>query len=507
MAIFERSLTYINNRFLQSNTFYEWAPPEIVERWEWLDHYAKWCGVDEAAQKFIRDRAATMGGGHPGYVINPLPQRIVRTSSNWLAGEAPQISREDESDSARQTEIIQANQLYSKIKRACAASSRDGGVYGLPYTDTRTPRGRKSPLIRFVKERLAVPVFKNDDELVEVTFIGQWAPHPNKPTVIRLLEKHEPGLTSHKLYEGTLTELGSEISLDSFDPTRGLRPAWETGIDELIPVYIPNHLGADSPLGVSDLEGLEDLFLAINETATMAQDDIHSSGNTTFASEELKTKNMNLPQGSRVVWTGEEAGGNKQPTLELIQPQVRAESFRGYQDYMIGQALMYAGLAPQSLGLNVQGNAESGTARRMMMGHTVIEMAGKAKLWEEGLAHVMRMAAKLDAKGFEGKAAVSWNDPDAPVTVKMADGMPQDLREIADTISKLRSAGVISREAAVRQILGEEATKEEVDAELERLDEEDGAVLEAAAKSVAPAIPPAPADQGTAIDDLLGDLA
>jgi len=497
MAIVERSIGWVNNRLLGRNTWYSWAPASIIERWEYAEHYSRLANGED--KNYIRERAEGIGGSNPAYLTIPLAARINRTSANLLFGETPRISIEDEADQTRLNQLIEQNKLYSKLKRAAEGVSCVGGIYGLAYVDTRTPRGQAGSLIRFVPERRAVPEFANDDELVAVTFVSEFTEGgDDKPEVWRLLEKHTPGLIENRLHRGTRTELGKEVALDALAQTQGLVPDLNTGLDVLDVVYIPNHLGASSPLGISDLAGIEDLLLACNEALTLASDDARAAAATVFARQDLLTEDGNMAEGSRVVpVTLEESGDDDKPLLEVIQPQVRAETFAKYQDYLIDLTLQSAGFAPQSLGRNVQGGAESGTARRLMMHHTLIEHAGKAMLWEGALRQLLDVARQLDAQDYDGKPAASWNDLEAPIDVVLADGMPEDIRETATAVRDLRGAGALSLEQAVRMVMRDQS-EEAIQGEIERLEEEQGRITREAAAAVNAETPD--------VDGILSDL-
>ena len=488
MAIVERSLTYINNQFLGKNTWLQWAPAEIVNRWEWADHYS---ALASDNKDYWRDRADGIGGSTPTYLTIPIANRIARTSANLLFGENPTISLENEADNDRLAEIIKLNRLHSKLKRAAEGCSVVGGIYGLSYVDSRTPRGQKASLIRFIPERRAVPEFANDDELIALTLVTEYTDDKlgASSEVWRLLERHEPGRIINELYHGTRTELGKAVDLSSLRQTEGLVPELSTGLDDLDAVYIPNHLGANSHYGVSDLYGIEDLLLAVNETLTVAQDDVRAGAATIFARRDLLNESGNLAEGTRVVPVElEEGGDDEKPMLETVQPQVRAESFQNWQNFLIDLTLMASGYAPQSLGRNVDGGAESGTARRLMMHHTLIEMAGKAKLWEDGLSHLLDVARQLDAQDYEGKPAQSWSDLEAPISIELADGMPEDIREMATAVRDLRGAGAMSVEEAVRYVM-RGRSEEDIQAEIDRLQGEETAVVDRAAQAAADTAP------------------
>jgi hypothetical protein len=498
MAIVERSIGWVNNNLLGRNTWYSWAPPEIVARWEWSDHYSNLTAPEN--KDYWRSRAEGIGGTTPTYLTIPLATRICRTSANLLFGEVPILTVENEQDQERLQQLFQQNRLYTKLKSAAEGVSCVGGIYGMAYVDSRTPRGQKGSLIRFIPERKAVPRFANDDELVEVTFVSEFSEGGRDGTseVWRLLETHAPGLIQNKLYRGTRTELGKEVSLDSLPQTSGLVPELQTGLDVLDVVYIPNHLGPNSPFGISDLAGIEDLLLAVNEALTLASDDARAAAATIFAQQDLLTDAGNLAEGTRVVpVTPEQAGDDMNAMLEVVQPAIRSGEFASYQDFLIDLTLQAAGFAPQSLGRNVQGGAESGTARRLMMHHTLVEHAGKALLWEDALHQLLDVARQLDAQDYEGKPAYSWNDLEAPISISLRDGMPEDLRETAAAVRDLRGAGTLSIEGAVRMVMTD-AEEDAIQAEIQRLEEEQGRIVQTASEQAA--AEPAPDVQGILSD-------
>ena len=122
------------------------------------------------------------------------------------------------------------------------------------------------------------------------------------------------------------------------------------------------------------------------------------------------------------------------------------------------------------------------------MHHTLIEMAGKAKLWEDGLNHLLDVARQLDAQDYEGKPAASWNDLEAPISIELADGMPEDIREMATAVRDLRGAGAMSVEEAVRYVM-RGRSEEDIQAEIDRLQGEETAVVDRAAQAAADTAP------------------
>ncbi|MFC8697725.1 hypothetical protein [Streptomyces parvus] len=98
-------------------------------------------------------------------------------------------------------------------------------------------------------------------------------------TVVRQLERHEPGSIRHSVWVGSANELGTRMALTDFPETAGLADlvidgdGVPTGTSTLTAQYIPNlkpnklwrHLPQATALGRSDFSGVEALMDALDE--------------------------------------------------------------------------------------------------------------------------------------------------------------------------------------------------------------------------------------------------
>ena len=455
--------TDINNRLGNSNYL---ATREVTERWEWVEYYA---GLREGREEYVRNEAIKRGMGGTSrdtYVAQPVPFALSQASSNLLFSETPTIKAGNEEDQARLDQIIKVNKLYSQCRAAAITSSSEGGVYLKLSIDPSTSRGKRAPLLQFISELKVAPTFKAQ-ELVSASVISSWE---ENRTVYRLLEEHEPGIIYYKLFRGTRTDLGTEIPLTSQEATADIDPETETGIDELLITYIPNALTLNSPFGRSDYaNGIDTLFYQFNDATSIAHRATQSGVPLTFMPRELLDENQNLNHEKTIVAVNKLADtlgeGDIGKMIETVQHDAQQGKFMEYAKEVLDLLLIFSGISPQSMGRSVDGGASSGTALKLKMSASLATAASKAAYYEDGLGEMLRLAAILDTQTVGDKPGVQWTEPDAEVSVKLSDGLPDDETEAAAIIQTLRNAGAMSLREAVRRA-NPEATEQQIEEEV-----------------------------------------
>ena len=496
MAIFSD----INNR-LGKNT---WPPTqEIADRWEWVAYYA---GLRDGKEEYVRNEAIkrNMGGrNRDAYLAMPVPYTLSRASSNLLFGEAPKIVAANEEDQPRLDLIVQKNKLIAQCRAAAVTSSSEGGVYLKLSVDPSTPVGRQVPRLQFLQESRVIPHFVAN-ELVEAVLITVWS-EGNGRRVYRLLESHQPGLISYRLFNGSNTDLGTEVGLNTYAKTADLDQVVETGIDELLVSYIPNALSVNSPYGVSDYaNGIDSLFYQFNDTISIAHRATQAGVPLTMIPRDILDENQNLNHEKTIIAVNKLADtlgeGDLSKMIQTVQHNAQQDKFMNYANEVLDLVLLFSGLSPASFGREDVGNAASGTALKLKMASTLATAASKAAFYEDSLSEMLRLAALLDTEAVgEGdmiKPAGEWVEPDGAISVKLADGLPEDENEKSAIVQKLRSAGVISIRESIRKS-NPEWTEEQVDQEIENIREDTASDTQAIGNALAP-VPPAA--------DLVGDL-
>lgn len=433
----------------------KWPPPGVSDRWSRANVFA---GLRESQWSVISEQARIRGmgvdKGQP-YLTVPLAATISRVVANLLFGANPTFTAAAVEDQARLDYIVAANDLPSTLRQAADTASAQGEIFGIVGVD---PELSDAPIIEFAPTGRVIPTFRGR-HLVGATIVRPYASPDGDPRkVYRLLEARSPGLVQLRLYRGTDRSIGDEVDLSALPATAGLAPVVETGINDSGVVWIPNNLAqSGSSLGVSDYAGLIDLLMAANETLTIGQanlrltgrkrlivpDDLRGADGAFNAATDVFFLNK---KGSKVkTRRQDEPPDDPLSDIQQLQYSYEGAPLREWSDHIINLALTLAGVSPSSIGRGADG-AITGTAMRLRMAHTLMEVAGKGRHWDTGLRRLLLVAQQYDATIF-GRA---WVDATTAPAVERGDGLPVDERDQAEIAVKATAAGAMSRRELVR---------------------------------------------------------
>jgi len=156
-------------------------------------------------------------------------------------------------------------------------------------------------------------------------------------------------------------------------------------------------------------------------------------------------------------------------TPQLMQPDIRVEKHLAAAVALTREIVSKAGYSPQTFGLDIAGQAESGTALRIREERTYRTLGRKRRYWESGLQDAFQALLAIDAAEFSGQAA-----PARPAIVWPEEGM--GLGEMAETMVALRNAEAASIETRVR-LVNPDWDDDAVAAEVERIKAETGGIV------------------------------
>jgi hypothetical protein len=283
----------------------------------------------------------------------------------------------------------------------------------------------------------------------------------NSSVIWRLLEAHQPGQIRRVLYKGGPGNLGKRHELTSGPPQfRELRPKSATGVNRPTLVRWEN-----VPGGHSDLAGLEPLLDALDEAMSVGRVKMRASQPVTFLRQ--------IPYGSlrslgglpmhNLIAIDDSAGGTLpegeylnrynaavsspfpvEKFVETAQPGLEADQHRDYVEALREAIITEAGYSLASWGLDREGRADSGTALRLRQSTTLRTRAIKEGM---AVAAIQEMCA-LALGMILGRPEVKPLMPE----IELSDGMPRDGMQDAEELARLRQAGVISLEEAVRRL-------------------------------------------------------
>jgi hypothetical protein len=444
-----------------------WPPSDGVKAvWEEVDLFAAFRTSNDTR---IRQEASV--SWRAPYVHSPIARLISRASANLLFGEPAAITPAEEGDADPLDFLVTENGLDAELQRAALLASSEGEIWGRIVVD---PDAADVPILDFVSRARVIPHFRGRF-CVGATFVTEW---PTTATErVRLLETYGPGYVEAKLYRGTTIVLGQEMDLDAFEPTKGKQPLVQTGIPKALVAFIPNSFDADVTRGYSDYRGLEDRFLALNEGWTIGASNLRLAGKKrALVDAEYLDANGRLPAMDDVFIRRDKsalAGEGGKP-LQMIEYSFEAESIMRWLGELFDTTLLFAGLAPQSVGRAVDGGAISGTALKLKMAHSLVEASGKGRHFDRGVGRLLGFAAQIDSRPVaSGGFGRGWTDAESQPAIARADGLPRDDVEAAQIIVALTNAEAISLEEKVR-MAHPEWTPEQVGDEVERIEKEAG---------------------------------
>jgi len=162
--------------------------------------------------------------------------------------------------------------------------------------------------------------------------------------------------------------------------------------------------------------------------------------------------------------------GNLSSEITVQQFEIRTREHLEAATELVHRIVTHAGYSPQTFGLSIQGQAESGTALRMRERKSLLTAGKKSECWRPALADLFELLLAVDRLHMRGTAPV-----ERP-TVAMQDSVIPDLAETARSVEMLQRAQAASIETRVR-LLHPDWTEEAVRAEVEALRQENGLSL------------------------------
>lgn len=408
----------------------------------------------------------------------PIAGDLCGVSSDLLFSEPPTLTVDDETTQARLDDIAD-DTMHATLQTAAELAAALGGVYLRPVYDTELA---DAPWLDAVHADAAVPEFRWG-RLAAVTFWRVVA--ESDGTVLRHLERHEPGIILHGLYMGTPDELGRPIPLTESPATVGLAPqvneegAIPTGYDRLAAVYVPNQASRRwrktpgcKDLGRSDLDGVEPLMDALDEAYSSWMRDVRLAKGRITAPETMLDSNgpgrgarwdpdREVYSGLNMLHRGDSGTG-----LTISQFAIRAAEFEATTQNLVERIVGSAGYSVQTFGGSgdVAVTATEVTARER---RSMTTRGRKSLRWRPALSEALAALLAIDAQVFRSGVV-----PDRP-SVEFADGVQEDMLTLANTADVLRRAQAASTDVLVRMV-HPEWDDDQVSTEVDRIQAETG---------------------------------
>ena len=422
----------------------------------------------------------------------PIAADIAQTSRDMLFSEEPAFTCYDEAtednESAQQhrlDELVSLNGLHSKLNEAAESCSALGDVF---------------LKLNWFPEKFDFPVIsvvQGDSAWAEYLFGQLQCLHLfsvlrcdfNTNTVFRLYERYETGRIISAVFKGGMESLGLELP-EEYLAQFGLTRETVAPINELLAVHIPNmkpnRFFRSGDRGRSDFDGLRNLMDSLDEAYSSWMRDIRlAKARLIVPAEYLRRRPTDMFNGdNRFTYEFDEdvetlvaldidtdkAGTGITPSQFAIRSTEHAATCLD----LLKNIVSIAGYAPQTFGMEIDGNAQSGTALHIREKKSFNTRGKKQTYWKTPLEKIMTALVHLDAALFPGRGS----EGDDEVKVRFADSISNDLSTMSNALAMLNSASAISTEMKV-QMLHPDWTQKQIAEEVERVKQQTGLAMDA----------------------------
>jgi hypothetical protein len=305
--------------------------------------------------------------------------------------------------------------------------------------------------------------------------------------VWRHLEHHSPGRIEHALYRGEKDNLGTLVPLTDHAATEWLADEVDansgmgTGTTNLTAAYVPNALPSrqhggnpdTAPFGRSDYEGVEQLFLDLDDAYTSWMRDIRHARSRIFVDEHALVDNgpgkgQSFDMDHEVYTPLRGYGAISDDNRNMVQAQqfaIRDREHRESIKHILANILRATGYSPSTFGEEVPSSQITAKEIRSREQASKRTWTKKQRHWEAHLKPLLETLLEVDAALFETSPIPAGDAPE--LEFKISNSLEGDVVDLASTISTLDAADAISLDQKLRmmypnwsrQQLNEEAEK------------------------------------------------
>ena len=392
----------------------------------------------------------------------PVAADIAATGANLMFGEEPRFQIYDESkgdteegSQARLDAILTGNQLNLKLHEAAENASAAGDVYLKCRYDKDNA---DMPVIDVVRAQFALPEYRLG-QLMGIHFFTVLKKDRKTGKVWRVWELYQRGRIQTAVYLGDSSTLGTEDK--AMMGEIGLEDETTVPVDMLLAVHVvnmrPSRVWDTWDKGRSDFEGLRDLMDSLDEIYTSWLRDIRLAKSRLIVPAEFLRRNPSdlFHEGSYTYDFDEDVetlvaldigGDGVEMKITPSQFAIRSEEHAATYESTLRTIISMSGYSPQSFGLDIEGKAQSGTARRMMERKSLATNAKKQAYWKGPLEAFLTAVMHLD-KALYGNEKLCEDDS---VRVELRDPMTTDPAEVASAVNLLHSAQAASTETLIK---------------------------------------------------------
>jgi A118 family predicted phage portal protein len=258
--------------------------------------------------------------------------------------------------------------------------------------------------------------------------------------------------------------------------TENLQPEVKTGINDIMVRYIPNikpnRMLRGSGLGNSDYQGNEGLFDSIDQVYTSWIKEIKLGQARIIVPEQWleRTNGKFSFNADREIFTALDIDplSAKGQGINQVQFTLRVNEHKTTVEQLVMQAVTDAGYSPQSFGLNIAGNTESGTALNIRERKSSITRGKKQIFFRQAIQDIVQMLLIIDKAVFKTPGL----EPFIPV-VEFQDSLEFNIDQTCTTIETLNRAVAISTKVKV-QMAHPQWSQDQINEEVDTILKESG---------------------------------
>ena len=357
----------------------------------------------------------------------------------------------------RLDKILRENIFESLIQEAAEAAAACGDVYLKSNWDTDK---LEYPSILYVDGRDAVPEYRFG-RLVCVHFFTEIKTDRKSGKKWRLYERYEPGKILSDVFIGDSGTLGTESAADM--EAYGIDPEVTVPGGGMMAVHIPNVKPSrvrKRDYGRSEFEGMRDMLDELDETFSSWFRDIRLAKSRLIVPAEYLRKRENqtadnMFSDNRYIWEFDEdvetlvaldIANDKDMKITPSQFEIRAEQHAKTADSLIRNIISMCGYSPQSFGLDIEGQAASGTALLIREKKSFSTRSKKLNYWSMPLERFLTSVLQLDGQLYH-QGDIHNTDR---VIVEFPDCMSTDITTMAGAVKMLHDAQAVSTYVKVK---------------------------------------------------------
>lgn len=396
----------------------------------------------------------------------PLAADIAAASADVLFGNPPRCriydddqETEEEDKQNRLDLILRANGFEGMIQEAAEAGAVIGDVYLKCNWDSKK---LSVPSIRYVSGDEALPEYRLG-KLVCVHFFTVIKTEIKTGRVWRMYERYEPGSIWSMVYCGDASSLGEEHPGKLAD----------YGVDEYVPVpgggmlavHIPNMKPSrvrSQDYGRSEFEGMRDMLDSLDEAWSSWMRDIRLAKSRMIVPAEYLRKREGVDNGAMFsdnrfsyefdsdveIYVALDIANDKNMTITPNQFAIRSAEHAATVESLIKNIISMCGYSPQTFGIDINGQASSGTALMIREKKTYQMRSKKLNYWSQPLESFLTAVLQLDAEIYH----IPNVHPADRVIVDFPEAMSTDISTMASAVKMMHDAQAITTKTAIKML-------------------------------------------------------